>query len=363
MKILHIINSLATGGAEKLIVETLPLYAKRGLQADLLLLNGAEHPFLQKLTSKNCCHIYNVGSSSVYNPLNILKIIPYLKKYDLVHVHLFPAQYWVVMAKLLSFSKTELIFTEHNTTNRRLENPIFEFIDRWIYQFYTSVIAITPEIKTLLLKHTGLSETRFTVIENGVNLSVIQNATALPKTELSSFISEFDTVLIQIAAFREQKDQKTLIRTMQLLPDFYKLILVGVGPLKTECENIVTELGLKNRVVFLGSRMDVPALLKTADIVVLSSKYEGLSLSSIEGMASGKPFLASDVPGLTEVVKGAGILFSQGDETQLAKEVMRLATDPIHYKSVAAACQRRAADYDISKMVDEHIKLYQSLTK
>jgi glycosyltransferase involved in cell wall biosynthesis len=50
-------------------------------------------------------------------------------------------------------------------------------------------------------------------------------------------------------------------------------------------------------------------LLKTADIVVLSSHYEGLSLASIEGMASGKPFIASDVPGLHEVVKGADLLF------------------------------------------------------
>ena len=169
MKILHIINSLATGGAEKLIIETLPLYAKQGLKIDLLLLNGAAHPFLEELASKKCCEIFNLGTSSVYNPITIFKIIPYLKKYDIVHVHLFPAQYWVVLAKLLSFSKTKLIFTEHNTTNRRLENPIFRFIDKWIYQFYAGVIAITAEIKTLLLKHTALSEVRFTVIENGVH--------------------------------------------------------------------------------------------------------------------------------------------------------------------------------------------------
>jgi len=363
MKILHVINSLATGGAEKLIIETLPLYAKQGLKVDLLLLNGTANPFLEELASKKCCGIFNLGTSSVYNPVNIFKIIPYLKKYDLVHVHLFPAQYWVVLAKLLSFSKTKLIFTEHNTTNRRLENPIFRFIDKWIYQFYAGVIAITAEIKTLLLKHTALPEVRFTVIENGVNLSAIQDATELSKTELSSSIRESDTVIIQIAAFRAQKDQKTLINAMKLLPDFYKLILVGVGPLKAECENLVTELELQNRVVFLGSRMDVPALLKTADIVVLSSKYEGLSLSSIEGMASGKPFIASDVPGLTEVVKGAGILFPSGDADQLAHEITRFCTDPDHYRIVAEACQQRATDYDISKMVDEHISLYQSLIK
>ena len=361
MKVLQIINSLATGGAEKLLLDTIPFYNQKGVNMDLLVLNDTNQPFLERLKNLNCCQIFNLGSSSVYNPVNIFKIIPYLKKYDLVHVHLFPAQYWVVLAKLLSFSETKLIFTEHNTTNRRLENPIFRFIDKWIYQFYAGIISITSEIKALLLKHTALPEVRFTVIENGVNLSAIQNVTALPKPDLSSLIHESDKVIIQIAAFREQKDQKTLIRAMQLLPDFCKLILVGVGPVKIECENLVTELGLQNRVVFLGSRMDVPALLKTADMVVLSSKYEGLSLSSIEGMASGKPFIASEVPGLSEVVKGAGILFPQGDADQLAKEIIHLCTDPAHYRTVAEACQQRAAAYDISKMVDKHIALYHSL--
>ena len=363
MKILHIINSLATGGAEKLLLETLPLYNSKGIAADLLVLNGTSHPFLTKLQSLKCCTIFSLGTSSVYNPLHIFKIIPYLKKYDIVHVHLFPAQYWVVLAKLISFSNIKLIFTEHNTSNRRLENPVFRFIDRYIYRFYTAIIGITPEIKTLLLKHTGLPATTFSVIENGVNLSIIKNGTALQKSEINAALKEADKIIIQVAAFREQKDQKTLIKAMLLLPEFCKLILVGVGPLKVECETLVAELGLQNRVLFLGARMDVPELLKMADIVVLSSKYEGLSLSSIEGMASGNPFVASDVPGLTEIVKGAGILFAQGDETLLAKEISALINDPEYYKKVVSACQQRAADYDINKMVAQHLKLYQDVAK
>ncbi len=363
MKVLHIINSLATGGAEKLLLETLPLYNLQGITSNLLVLNGGNQPFLNKLKSLHCCQVFSLGTSSVYNPSNIFKIIPYLKKYDIVHVHLFPAQYWVVIAKLMSFSKTKLIFTEHNTTNRRLENPVFRIIDRYIYRFYIAIIGITPEIKTLLLRHTGLPEKTFSVIENGVNLSVIKGATALQKSEMNTTLNEEDKIIIQVAAFREQKDQKTLIRAMALLPERCKLVLVGVGPLKVECETLVADLGLQNRVLFLGARMDVPELLKMADIVVLSSKYEGLSLSSIEGMASGNPFIASDVPGLTEVVKGAGILFPQGNEVQLANEISALINDAEHYKTVALACQQRAEEYDIHKMVDKHIRLYTDVAK
>lgn len=361
MKILQVINSLATGGAEKLLLETLPLYKERNIQMDLLVLNGIDTPFIKELKSLQCCTIYSLGTQSVYNPLNIFKIIPYLKQYDLIHVHLFPAQYWVVLAKIISFSKAKLIFTEHNTSNRRLENKAFRFLDRLIYRGYDKVVCITKEIKKILKEHTELSDAIFIVIENGVNLNGISEADPLLKNEINPSISQSDKLIIQVSGFREQKDQATLIKALQYLPDNIKLLLVGDGVLRKECEGLTDKLDLQKRVLFLGLRMDVPQLLKTAEVVVLSSNYEGLSLSSIEGMASGKPFVASDVPGLKEIVEGAGVLFPLGNAKQLADEILLLIENPDHYHSVAEACQQRASDYDIHKMVGQHIKLYNSL--
>jgi glycosyltransferase involved in cell wall biosynthesis len=114
-------------------------------------------------------------------------------------------------------------------------------------------------------------------------------------------------------------------------------------------------------VFFLGIRTDVPQLLKGSDIVVLSSKYEGLSLSSIEGMASGKPFIAADVPGLKEIVVGAGLLFPQGDEKALVKKITELLNDEKLYNKVSVSCLERAALYDINNMVEKHITLYRSI--
>ena len=107
--------------------------------------------------------------------------------------------------------------------------------------------------------------------------------------------------------------------------------------------------------------MDVPELLKTADIVCLSSHYEGLSLASVEGMASGKPFIASNVPGLRDVVSGAGLLFELGDAQGLAKHIEALMQDKAYYEEVAQQCMQRAKAYDIQVMLDKHIALYQSL--
>ena len=105
MKILHLINNLNTGGAEKLLLETLPLYNQKGIKVDLLLLDGKDYPFLKELNNQNCCTIYNLGKASAYNPFLIFKIIPYLKRYDLIHAHLFPTLYWLAFAKLISFNK------------------------------------------------------------------------------------------------------------------------------------------------------------------------------------------------------------------------------------------------------------------
>lgn len=361
MKVLQIINSLDAGGAEKLLLETIPLYNQKGIKMDILVLNGNDYPFMKELKLTNSCQIFSLGSGSVYNPLHIFKIISYLKKYQIAHVHLFPAQYWVVLAKWISFSKVKLVFTEHNTHNRRMSNPVFKICDKIIYSGYKKVVCITSEVKRILEQHLGKSGEKFPVIENGVNLKNIKEAIPYTKTDILPEIAVEDKLLIQVSAFREQKDQVTLIKSFPALPENVKLILVGDGALRKDCENLVKELKLEKRIFFLGLRMDVLNLLKTADIVVLSSKYEGLSLSSMEGMASGKPFVASDVPGLHDVVKNAGILFPQGDEKALSTAILKLLDDKQYYEMTVQKCLHRAEEYDIIKMVDKHIQLYHSI--
>ena len=114
---------------------------------------------------------------------------------------------------------------------------------------------------------------------------------------------------------------------------------------------------------FCGIREDVPSLLKTADQIILSSHHEGLSLSSIEGMASGKPFLASDVQGLTNVVSGAGILFPEGDERSLANYITKLNENPEYYQKIASAGVRRSQKYDLEIMVEKYIELYHKILR
>ena len=166
-----------------------------------------------------------------------------------------------------------------------------------------------------------------------------------------------------VAAFRLQKDYETLFRAMLHLPDNYRLQVVGGGDPKvsTSIKSYCREFGLNQRISFMGVRADVPDILEKSDIIVLSSHWEGLSLSSIEGMASGRPFIASDVDGLREIVQGAGVLFPEGDDKELAHQIQRLCEHPDDYRMVALKCQERAKQYDISVMAEKYMELYQSL--
>lgn len=363
MKILHVISSLGTGGAEKLILDTVPLYNERGIHVDVLLLWNNNYPFTQKLKALNCCTIFILNESSnprdMYSLSNIPKIRRIIKDYDLIHAHLSSPQYFLALANIGINKK--LVFTEHCTSNRRIKNKLFKLVEKWCYNQYDKLVCISDEIKEIYSNYLSLNN-RIVVINNGVNLQNIQQAEPVAKTTISPLVHESDKLIIQVSAFRPQKDQDALIKAMAFLPIDFKLILVGDGERRKELERLVQDLSLSSRVIFLGQRMDVARLLKTADFVVLSSHYEGLSLSSIEGMASGNPFIASNVPGLTEIVKNYGVLFPDGNSEKLAEEILRLDEDETYKNDVVKRCMERAKDFDIKTMVGKHFELYEELT-
>ncbi|MCL5244787.1 glycosyltransferase [Cellulophaga sp. 20_2_10] len=364
MKILQIINNLQTGGAEKLLLESIPLFNKEeNIMMDLVVLNNNNAPFFKEFKKKSATKIFILSKGTPYNPSYILKIIPFLKKYDVVHVHLFPSLYWVALAKILSFSKAKLIYTEHNTSNRRREKLVFKIIDKLIYSQYSKIITISDDVDIELKKHLKFKDSRFELIQNGVNLNTIKNETGYLKSELAKNINENHKILLQVSSFTTQKDQKTLIKSLEHLDKNIIAVLVGDGPLKVECEELAHKLNLTDRVFFLGIRMDVPKILKTADIIVLSTHYEGLSLASIEGLASGRPFIASDVPGLKDIVRGAGLLFEENDSIMLAKHIVNLLRDNSYYNEIAGKCLKRAENYDINETINKQITLYQTISQ
>lgn len=216
MKILQVINWMDTAGAEKLLLETIPIYNKKGIRMDLLLLNGKESPFLKELENQNICNVFSLGNGSLYNPILIFKIIPFLKKYKIVHVHLFPSLYWVAFSKIIGFSNVNLIYTEHATTNKRMENFFFRLFDKYIYNKYEKIVCISNEVEKAIKNHLDFPLSKFVSINNGVNISKIINETSYLKSDLELKIKEDDTLLIQVSKFSAPKRPKYINKILTL---------------------------------------------------------------------------------------------------------------------------------------------------
>lgn len=360
MKILQVITSLRVGGAEKLVADMVPLFREKGHTVDIFVFDGVRTPFLQQLEGNNVRVItYNEGASP-YHPANIFRLQNLIPQYDIVHTHNTSCQYYASIAKILCKNKrTKLVTTEHSANNRRRDNFLFKHLDRWMYRQYSSIVAISDKATENLQKFLGDSFSVETIY-NGINLQKFSTAEILANDSVLKKNSR-NFVISMVAGFREEKDQDTLIKSLKFLPDNCVLWLIGDGIRRHECENLVRSLELSERVVFAGIRTDIPNILKASDAIVMSSHWEGLSLSSIEGMSVGKPFIASDVDGLHEIVNGNGILFPHQDEKALADIILELFEKTEYAKIIAEKCGDKASQYDISKTVDAYLKVYKKV--
>lgn len=353
MKILQVITSLQTGGAEKLITEIVPMLRQKGHDVDVALFDGRDTPFKKELASCGC-RIYSLSEGGpVYNPLLIFKLRKIVKSYDLVHTHNTAAQLFGAISTI--GLNIKLVTTEHSSNNRRRDKRYLKPFDRWMYRRYDKIISISEVAEKNLKEYLREDDKRFVTVHNGVNIERFKNASPNPSLRAGSN----RCVIVMVAGFRYEKDQDTLIRALSLLPaDQYELWLVGDGVRRPVLERLAQECGVTDRVKFWGIRNDIPEILHTADIVVMSSHFEGLSLSSIEGMSVGKPFVASNVPGLKEVTEGAGLLFEHQDEKGLAFVIKQLYENVNYAQQVAGLCLDRASDYDIQVTVEKYEQVY-----
>lgn len=363
MKILQFENRLQRGGgAEKFLLDLI-IAEHQNNEVEVSLLN-----LVAPSTDEFSNHIKSVGikvdnlSTSLYSPLNFIKLWKYIRDndFDVVHVHLFPSLYFAVACKFCQKKKPVLVYTEHSTNNRRRGKKIFQIFDRFFYKRYDCIFAISEKVKESLENHViGLP---ITVINNGIDISVIKQTPSVNiREELG--LSDSTVLLTMVSRFAWMKDYKTVFQSMKNLPDNIHFLCVGDGEGLEEHRRIVGNEGLNNRIHFLGLRSDVIGVMKGSDIIILSSKYEGFSISMLEAMACGKPFVASDVPGLNDNAAGVADFFEYQNADLLASVVKSLISDRTHYDNVAQRCYQFAERYDINYIAQKYIDEYKKLRK
>ena len=346
MKVLHVISSLGIGGAERLISDMLPQMKKVGEDVSLLVYRRLNNEFEEKLEESGV-PLISLELKNNLSPWIIYSLIKTMKGFDLIHVHLFPALYQVAIANLLCHRK--LIYTEHNTTNKRRNLSIFRGIEKLIYSRYSHIISVSVEVRNNLSNWLETKDSKVSVINNGIDIEAYR----IPRGT-----NDYPFTLLMVSRFVPAKDQMTVIRAMKRLSDDVHVVFVGDGETRKACEELADKLGVAERCHFVGMQSNVPFWISKADVGILSTHWEGLPLTVLEMMAGGLPVVASDVEGLKQVVEGAGILFNEEDDSDLANIISELIENQEYYSSVVVCCRERVNEYSIMNTIKGYIQVY-----
>ncbi|MDE6537332.1 MAG: glycosyltransferase [Muribaculaceae bacterium] len=164
-----------------------------------------------------------------------------------------------------------------------------------------------------------------------------------------------------VACMDYPKDPLTVIKSLDFTPENVHLVFIGDGNLVESMKSEVNNMGISDRVHFLGLRSDVPELLKGCDVGVLSTKWEGFGLVAAEYMAAGLPVLVTNVEGLREVAGDRDSLFEYQDYKELGEKITRLATDAGYYNEKKEHSSRQAKLFSAETMNKSYLKQYQDI--
>lgn len=363
MKILHYINNLGSGGAEKLLTDILPRIGN-GNQVDLVISNGnANVVAFEDTIRQSGIRIINF-KTSFYNPLQVISLVRLIRKnnYDIVHAHLFPSQYWLAFASFFISNKTKFIKTEHSIFNERKKFILLKPLEIFVYKRFDKIIGITDDVSKNLSQWLGSNKNSVTIY-NGVNLDQIALSIHTTSGDYS-FINENNFNIVMVGRFDGiHKDQLTLIKALAFLPFDTRLYFAGEGPAFAAIKHQTKALGFENKVTFLGLRNDVYKLMNIVDLNVLSTNTEGLSGVTLESLASGKPFIGSDVDGVKNIVPNANFLFEAKNPEALAAKIITIKNDPVLQKQMIEEAMQHVKMFDINTMVSHYIALYKEVLK
>jgi glycosyltransferase involved in cell wall biosynthesis len=169
--------------------------------------------------------------------------------------------------------------------------------------------------------------------------------------------------LMTVGRLAPPKDFETLLGALQRL-DNIKTIIVGDGPSRRWVERYINNNGLSQKVSLLGEREDIPDLLGSAEIFVLSSKKEGLPRTIIEAMLSGLPVVATRVGGVPELVEDntTGFLVPPGNSQALATALQGLIKDRGLRRAMGEAGREKALkEFSLDRMLKETLRVYEEV--
>jgi N-acetyl-alpha-D-glucosaminyl L-malate synthase BshA len=289
------------------------------------------------------------------------------EKLDLFHVHYaIPHAASAFLAREMLKGKVDIkiITTLHGTdiTLVGLE-PSFLPLVKFSIEKSDGVTAVSRFLKEKTLTNYDIDKDIF-VIPNFVNTELFK-----PNSDCSfrkNIASRGEKILVHTSNFRPVKRVTDAIQIFNIVQKEVpsKLVLVGDGPDRSECERLVRQLNLVDKVKFLGKQDGLVEILSSSDIFLIPSQSESFGLAALEGMACGLPVVSSSVGGLPELIghNESGFIAEIGDTDRMAKYVIDLLTNEKKYKIFSQNARQRAVNkFDINKVVPSYEEYYKKV--
>lgn len=290
---------------------------------------------------------------------------------DLVHAHQYTPFFYSALSRgWLSRKRPTLpiLFTEHGRHHPDTRSTKRILANKLLLRPRDRVTAVGEFVRDALVVNEGIGRRRIEVVYNGI----APGPEPTPQQRITARdalgIDHNRPMVMQVARFHPVKDHVTAIRAWARLHNVMPealLVLVGDGDDRAACEQLAVELGIEDAVLFAGVRTDARQLIDAADLCMLTSLSEGVSVTLLEAMAAGKPVVATDVGGNPEVVAHGktGVLVPRGAAAEIAKAIEpMLANAAYTQRTLGTAGRQRLLDrFTADRMHAAYTEVYQSM--
>jgi len=287
-------------------------------------------------------------------------------KLDLLHVHYaipHATSAWIAREMLAPIRPDIRVLTTRHGTDITIvgQDPSFHAITKFSIEQSDGLTAVSRFLQRETMRAFGCTGCEIEVIPNFIDPGVYDRAKY--KAALRDQVAATDRVLMHISNFRPVKRVRDVVRVFarvgEQIPSV--LVMVGDGPDRVHAEAEARELGVEDRVFFLGKIEAVAPLLSAADLFLIPSQSESFGLSALEALASGVPVVGSAVGGLPEVVRDGetGALCEVGDVDGMANAAMDILRDRDRWQGMSTLAARDARErFSMDDVVEQYESFY-----
>ena len=365
MKILHIISSSGMYGAEAVILNLSRSLKETSHSSVLGLFANSANPNLElhEAASREGIESHVLpceGQLDRSVPHKIRALLDRTKA-DLVHAHGYKADLYTWLA--LRNSGVPLVSTCHTWYDNDLLVSLYGAADRMVLRKYSSVVAVSAEVKERLLR-SGVDKQKIYLVRNGIDLRPFDAAT--PRLRLDGAVPQGNLIVGLVGRLAKEKGVDIFLRAAARVVALFpavSFVVAGDGPEREALEVMIHGLKLRPNLILLGRRDDMPSVYASLDIMVSSSRQEGLPIALLEGMASRLPIIATAVGEVPSIIlnQETGLLIPAEEEESLAGAIVSLLRDSgMRQRLGAAARQLAEQEFSAGRMTADYLNIYES---